>query len=151
MTDGAARTSCRSSQIMVDQGPADAALCIFPPLFLFPLLSLVYFSAPPIPPRPLPGAKQPAVVTDCCTASGKPRGSWPPTAEDGQSFRICPGVAFGTTFWFKARRQNFYIPVLFRTARSKSRAGEPVPSTPPLLAANKLQSPLQQMQELFSL
>lgn len=46
MTDGAARTSCRSSQIMVDQGPADAALCIFPPLFLFPLLSLVCFSAP---------------------------------------------------------------------------------------------------------
>lgn len=43
MTDGAARTSCCSSQIMAEQGPADAALCIFPPLFLFPFWSLVCF------------------------------------------------------------------------------------------------------------
>lgn len=41
MTDGGARTSCRSSQIMVDWGPAVAALCIFTHLFLFLLLSLV--------------------------------------------------------------------------------------------------------------
>lgn len=41
MTDGAARTSRRSSQIMVDWGPADVPLCIFTHLFLFFLLSLV--------------------------------------------------------------------------------------------------------------
>lgn len=48
MTDGAAPTSCRSSsQIMVDWGPADAALCFLPPRVLFPLLSLVCFSSSP--------------------------------------------------------------------------------------------------------
>lgn len=50
-----------------------------------------------------------------------------------------------------SQRQNFilYIPVLSRTAGSKSRVRDPDPSTPPLLAASK--SPAADARTLFPL
>lgn len=72
VTDGAAGTSCRSSKIMVDQGPANVALCILPRPFLFPQSVPRLFHPHAAGCRP--GAEQPAVVADRCTASGEPRG-----------------------------------------------------------------------------